>query len=125
MHTSLERQWIFKEHKYQLQHGRTHSLLPETVLMHMQSSAGKWGSVLLHQRLQPAETIMGQNASASAGAANLSSPAAPKALPNSEAPANLSAWRREMEFSATPLASSSKECSTPVASPRKALIHPP
>jgi hypothetical protein len=65
--------------------------------------------------------LLGHVGAAWAAFADPSSPAAP----NSDAPANLRARRREMVPLANPLAKSSKERCTPVSSSRKTLIHLP
>jgi hypothetical protein len=102
-------------HVRSLQQGCTQRLRPEAVLMQKHSFL-----VFLHLLWQPAPR-RGHVGAAWAAFADPSSPAAP----NSDAPANLRARRREMFSLANALAKSSKERCTPVSSSRKALIHLP
>jgi hypothetical protein len=105
-------------HVRSLQQGCTQRFLPETVLMQKHSFL-----VFVHflSQLLMGGPLLGHIATAWAAFADPSSPAAP----NSDAPANLRARRREMFSLANALARSSKERCTPVVSSRKTLIHLP
>ena len=82
------------------QHLCTQCLFPPVVLMQTHDFC------VCRQRLQQPAPRRGHIGAASATVALPNTPAAPKAL----AAANLSAWRLEMVRSASPLASSSKNC---------------
>jgi hypothetical protein len=118
MHTSPLRHCPVLVQVRPLQQGCTQRFLSEAVLMQKHSFG-----VFVHRlsQLLMGGPLRGHVAAAWAAFAEPSSPAAP----NSDAPANLRARRREMAPLANPLAKSSKERCTPVSFPRKALIHLP
>jgi hypothetical protein len=118
MQTSPLRHCVPDVHVRWLQQGYTQRLLPETDLMQKHTFL-----VLLHRlsQLLMGGPLRGHVGAAWAAFAEPSSPAAP----NSDAPANMRARRREMFSLANALARSSKERCTPVSSSRKALIHLP
>jgi hypothetical protein len=120
MHTSPLRHCELLAHVRPLQQGYTQRLLPATVLIQKHTFLVPVPVHLLSQLLI-AGPLLGHVGTAWAAFADPSSPAAP----NSDAPANLRARRREMFSLANALARSSKERCTPVLFTRKALIHLP
>ena len=119
MHTSPRRHWLELLQLRREQHLFTQTLSPSVVLMQAHCFV-----VFVHATTHPVLVSGGHVGGGAASASRAATPS-PPAIPNSAAPANLSARRLVMVPLANPLANSSKERHDPVVASSSISSPPP